>query len=80
MKRLIFTVMAVGLLIACGGGSTDTMRRLQQAEDVVDEDARRISELRTKIELLENGYDGQQIPPVQKVTQIPLQYLLRRHH
>ena len=37
MKRLIFTVMAVGLLIACGGGSTDTMRRLQQAEDVVEE-------------------------------------------
>ena len=37
MKRLIFTVMAVGLLMACGGGSTDTMRRLQQAEDVVEE-------------------------------------------
>lgn len=37
MKRLIITVMAVGLLMACGGGSTDTMRRLQQAEDVVEE-------------------------------------------
>ena len=37
MKRLMFTVMAVGLLMACGGGSTDTMRRLQQAEDVVEE-------------------------------------------
>ena len=36
MNRLIFTVMAVGLLIACGGG-TDTMRRLQQAEGVVEE-------------------------------------------
>ena len=24
MKRLMFTVMAVGLLLACGGGSTDT--------------------------------------------------------
>jgi hypothetical protein len=33
----MFTVMAVGLLMACGGGSTDTMRRLQQAEDVVEE-------------------------------------------
>ena len=29
--------MAVGLLMACGGGSTDTMLRLQQAEDVVEE-------------------------------------------
>ena len=37
MKRLMFTVMAVGLLMACGVGSTDTMRRLQQAEDVVEE-------------------------------------------
>ena len=37
MKRLMFTVMAVGLLVACCGGSTDTMRRLQQAEDVVEE-------------------------------------------
>ena len=37
MKRLMFTMMAVGLLMACGGGSTDTMRRLQQAEDVVEE-------------------------------------------
>ena len=27
MKRLMFTMMAVGLLMACGGGSTDTMRR-----------------------------------------------------
>ena len=37
MKRLIITVMAVGLLMACDCGSTDTMRRLQQAEDVVEE-------------------------------------------
>jgi hypothetical protein len=37
MKRLMFTMMAVGLLMACVGGSTDTMRRLQQAEDVVEE-------------------------------------------
>ena len=37
MKRLMLTVMAVGLLMACGGGSTDTMQRLQQAEDVVEE-------------------------------------------
>ena len=37
MKRLIIKVMAVGLLMACGGGSTDTMRRLRQAEDVVEE-------------------------------------------
>jgi len=37
MKRLMFTMMAVGLLMACVGGSTDTMRRLQQAEDVMEE-------------------------------------------
>ena len=60
MKRLIFTVMAVGLLMACGGGSTDTMRRLSFR---LDEDARRISELRTKIELLEKSgaENGQEI-------------------
>jgi hypothetical protein len=45
MKRLIFTVMAVGLLMACGGGSTDTMGRLSFR---LDEDARRITELRPK--------------------------------
>ena len=60
MKRLIITVMAVGLLMACGGGSTDTMRRLSFR---LDEDARRISELRTKIELLEKSgaESGQEI-------------------
>ena len=36
MKRLIFVVLGIGLLMACSGGGTETMRRLQQAEGVVE--------------------------------------------
>lgn len=41
MKRLMFTMMAVGLLMACVGASTDTMRRLQWI-DGANELARRV--------------------------------------
>ncbi len=41
MKRLMFTMMAVGLLMACVGGSTDTMRGLQWI-DGANELARRV--------------------------------------
>ena len=36
MKRFVWMVMAVGLLLACGGGSKSTLWRLQQVGDVIE--------------------------------------------
>ncbi len=36
MKRFVWMVMAVGLLLACGGGSKNSMWRLQQVGDVIE--------------------------------------------
>ena len=36
MKRFVWMVMAVGLLLACGGGSKNSLWRLQQVGDVIE--------------------------------------------
>ena len=36
MKRFVWMVMAVGLLLACGGGSKSSLWRLQQVGDVIE--------------------------------------------